>query len=129
VQRLKTTAHDLGSTGIDEKYGYGLVDAYGAMIDQNIRVFAATKDGATLTVQSEIKEVANGEVYDLNQIDNREVDLVGWIDLDNNSQVDDGDYYVRVPVPVDDSNQTIDLQLNYIDPNGTNLPLEVEGLN
>ncbi|MGM0370212.1 MAG: S8 family serine peptidase [Bacillota bacterium] len=129
VQRLKTTARDLGSTGIDEKYGYGLVDAYGAMIEQKIKVFAARKDGATLIIQSEIEEVANGETYDLNLMDDSEIDLVGWIDLNNNNQIDAGDYYVRNPVPDDDSNQTIDLQLNYIDSHDNNLPLDVEGLN
>jgi len=129
VPRLKTTARDLGSTGVDEEFGYGLVDAYGAMIEQKIKVFAVTKDGDSLIVQSEIEDVANGEIYDLDLTDNREVDLVGWIDLDNNSQVNDGDYYIRVPVPVDDSSQTIDLQLNYIDSNSTSLPLEVKGLN
>ena len=135
---LKETAVDLGPTGRDDKFGYGLVDAYGALLwgteGEKLRapqVFAATKDGDTLTVQSEVKEVNNTRNYRLRQVDKQKVYIVGWRDVNNSGQVDQGDYYGQVGPIIFDSSQVQknDLQLNYIGSTTLDVPLNVNGIN
>lgn len=131
--RLKNTAVDLGPSGFDEEYGYGLVDAYGALLGKKLaapKVFAATRSGDTLTVQSEVRQVADDETYGLNQIDEPEVLIVGWRDVNNDGKVNQGDYYGQLgPITVQDRGQSNDLQLNYIGPSTTDMPITVNGLN
>ncbi|WP_239550968.1 S8 family serine peptidase [Halanaerobacter jeridensis] len=132
-ERLKDTAVDLGEEGKDEKYGYGLVDAYGALLNRKLgppKVFAATKSGDDLTVVSEVREFANNTTYGLDQIDADEVYIIGWRDVNNSGRVDQGDYYGQIgPITVNDYSQNNDLYLNYIGPTTRDVPITVNGLN
>ncbi|MFO7819163.1 MAG: S8 family serine peptidase [Halanaerobacter sp.] len=130
--QLKNTAVDLGPTGYDDEYGAGLIDAYGALLDKKLappKIFAATKNGNTLTVASEVREAANGEDYALNQINKgEEVYIIGWRDVNNDGEVNQGDYYGQIgPIFADDSTQINDLQLNYIGASTDDLP-EIQGM-
>ena len=133
-ERLKETAVDLGEAGKDEEYGYGLVDAYGALLNKKLdppKVFAATKNGDRLTVVSEVREFANNTTYGLNNIavDEEDIHIIGWRDVNDNGRVDEGDYYGQVgPLTVTNSSQINNLYLNYMGRETSEIPLEVEGL-
>lgn len=125
--RLKETAVDLGPQGYDEQYGFGLVDAYGALLDKKLsppQVFLASKSGDKLTVQSKLQTVANKERYKFAEVKAEEVYIVGWRDTNGSGQIDQGDYYGQVgPITVRNNQvQRNDLQLNYIGPETTDIP-------
>ena len=119
INQLQKTAVDLGTKGQDEQYGYGLVDAYGAMLEQKLaapKVFVAVKEKEDLIIKSAIKTTPNNDRYQLGEVNaDEEVYIVGWRNVNNNSQVDHGDYYGQVgPVLLSDEIQQQDLQLNYV---------------
>ena len=95
-ERLINATIDLGATGKDDYYGYGLVDAYGTLLGKKLGkpvVFAATKDGNNLYVKSEMRNANDDGTYELAQVDNGDVYIVGWRDVNKNKIVDTGDYY------------------------------------
>lgn len=100
--RLANTAVDLGVDGKDNKYGYGLVDAYSALLGSRLerpRVFAAVKDGNTLYLKSEIENAGEDGFYSL-KVTQGEVYVVCWLDSNKNNLIDKGDYYGETKQPV-----------------------------
>ncbi len=94
--RLTSTAVDLGPTGKDNTYGYGLVDAYGALINIQLKrpyVFAAVKENGSIKIKSEFITINGNNTYTLDEIVNDEVIVVAWRDVNDNREVDAGDYY------------------------------------
>jgi serine protease len=94
--RLTSTAVDLGSSGKDDYYGHGLVDAYGALLGKKLEkpyVFAANIENGNLYVKSEMIKVNDDGSYNLNKVVAEEVYIVGWRDVNENQKIDAGDYY------------------------------------
>ena len=118
ISRMKNTAVDLGPSDRDDEYGCGLVDAYGALLGKKLsapKIFAAVKDENSLVVKSEITQADNGASYQLDQINEGKVHIIGWRDVNGDDQVNKGDYYGNSGlITVNDSSQTVNLQLNYI---------------
>lgn len=60
--RLLSTARDLGPSGFDQRYGYGLVDAYAAVTGQQpvTRTFVRAIDSGTGVVVKQVQAAADG---------------------------------------------------------------------
>lgn len=94
--RLTNTALDLGDPGRDDYYGYGLVDAYAALLGHSLAkpvVFAAVEKDNKLDVKSKKVTVDSNEDYTLDDIKGEDIKIIGWRDVNNNGRVDKGDYY------------------------------------
>ncbi|KAF2955547.1 S8 family peptidase [Marinitoga sp. 38H-ov] len=108
---LISTAVDLGTSGKDDYYGYGLIDAYAALNytggnpnpdpnpDPNptikTQVFALSYDyyQNTYVLSSEIAYVNNGS-YTLNSVvPYKTTYICAWRDNNNNGTIDTGDYF------------------------------------
>ncbi|MCF8001704.1 MAG: S8 family serine peptidase [Halanaerobiales bacterium] len=69
--RMTSTAVDLRSEGKDEKSGHGLVDAYGALLNKELKnpyVFAANIKNGAVYIKSEMIKVNDDGTYTLNQL-------------------------------------------------------------
>jgi|AntRauTorckE6833_2_1112554.scaffolds.fasta_scaffold00709_8 serine protease len=94
--RLTSTAADLGPQGKDVFYGYGLVDAYGALINKKLKkpyVFTATRENGTLDIKSEFIMINNDNTYRLDDLVEETVIIVAWRDVDEDRKISEGDYY------------------------------------
>jgi len=94
--RLTSTAVDLGPSGKDSTYGYGLVDAYGALLNKKLKrpyVFAATKENGSINIQSEFIRVNDDNTYKLEEISEDNVIIIAWRDVDEDKNISPGDYY------------------------------------
>jgi len=117
-ERLINTSIDLGNNVKDDNHGYGLVDAYGALLGKKIAspvVFAASIKDNNIIIKSEIKESSKDGSFKLNQIENNNCYLVAWRDINNNNIIDAGDYF-GISGAIDFNNNT-NLQVikaNYI---------------
>lgn len=112
---LISTARDLGKQGKDNYYGYGLVDAYGALLDKklvNIQVFAVQKNGDNLYPRSEIVEIDVNGSFTLRKIEGTVDYIIGWIDVNGNNVIDGGDYYGQDYFKKGSTN--IDLYVSYL---------------
>jgi len=101
--RLLNTANDLGTPGKDDYYGYGLVDAYAALLGKRFsepEVFAAVKEGNTLRIKSEVKKVNNDGSFELEKVNVGNVYLIIWRDVNENGLIDRGDYYGETDKPL-----------------------------
>jgi|GEM_PF-1372162 len=129
--RLISTAVDLGTEGKDDYYGYGLVDAYGALINKKLKnpyVFAGSKK---YDIKSDITEMNDDGSFVLNQVTAEEVYVYGWRDVNENGIIDSGDYYGRSNNSLDISDNNdyhIDLDMYYIN-DSSNLNIAVQELN
>ncbi|MCK8825958.1 S8 family serine peptidase [Fuchsiella alkaliacetigena] len=93
--RLTSTTMDLGTSGWNEKYGYGLVDAYGALLGQRLespKVLALIKKEDIFLIVDKVQANQDGS-YKLTEIAGQEIYLAGWRDTNNNGIVDSGDYF------------------------------------
>jgi len=129
--RLTSTAVDLGPAGKDNTYGYGLVDAYGALINKKLKrpyVFAAVKENGTIKIKSEFITIDKNNTYKLNEIVDDEVIVVAWRDVNDNKEVDAGDYYGEYNEKINILENTlynnIDIDMYYI-PINDNRNIEV----
>ena len=129
--RLTSTAVDLGPAGKDNTYGYGLVDAYGALIDKQLRrpyIFAAIKENGSIKIKSEFITLDKNNTYTLNEIVDDEVIVVAWRDVNDNKKVDEGDYYGEYSKEINVLENTlynnIDIDMYYI-PQGDSKNIDV----
>lgn len=107
--RLISTAVDLGLEGKDDDYGYGLVDAYGALINKKLKnpyVFAANIENDNIYVKSEVKKINKDGSYNLNGVVNEKVYIIGWRDVNENQKIDGDDFYGRYSSQIDISENT-----------------------
>lgn len=101
-QLLRTTARDLGDPGFDNYFGYGLVDAYAALQSEppgEPRVFAGVETNGRINLYSEITTAVAGS-YTLREVKPGQVEIYGWVDMDNNGQVSAGDYWGKYEEPL-----------------------------
>lgn len=95
---LHETAMDLGAPGFDSQYGWGLVNAHAAVTGSsitNMKVFAGEDDGTNLTPRSDMASPAAGGMYEIRNVEAGSWYVYGWIDVNRNAMIDDGDYYGR----------------------------------
>ena len=93
--RMTSTAVDLGVSGKDNYYGYGLVDAYGALVDKKLEepyIFAGKEANGSIEVVSEVVQ-SKEENYQLDSVKPGEIKIYGWRDVNNNDEIDAGDYW------------------------------------
>lgn len=110
----------------DNYRGYGLLDAYQALIfDQDpidlkkVKVFAGYQEGSTIYIYSEITnpEKSFGDYeYQLWEIDPGLVNLFAWYDSNNDGKVNPGDYFVKTSLIsfAQGQDRNIDLNLNLV---------------
>ncbi|MEJ6951093.1 S8 family peptidase [Natronospora cellulosivora (SeqCode)] len=111
-ERLTSTARDLGSAGRNNEYGYGLVDAYGALLNRKIanpKVFTAIREGENLYINSEVRNARDNGSFNLNRAASNSEYLVAWIDANDNGVVDSGDYFAKVEYRGSSNNIQIDM--------------------
>lgn len=131
--RLTTTAVDLGASGRDDYYGYGLVDAYGALINKklgNPYVFAANIKNDNIYIKSEVTKTNNDGSYNLDEVIAEEVYIVGWRDVNNNQKIDTGDYfgeYSSTIMASENSYNTANFEMYYVTESSTT-SMKVQGL-
>ncbi len=127
--RLTSTAVDLLPPGKDRTYGYGLVDAYGALINKRLKkpyIFAATKENGSINIKSEFKTINNDNTYKLNEIMEDKVIVIGWRDVNEDQIINKGDYYGESKTEIDllenSLYNNIDIDMYYIpQDNNTNM--------
>jgi len=133
--RLTSTAVDLGPEGKDSKYGYGMLDIYGALLNKKIGapyVFAATKSNGTLIIESNSTRMNSDGNYSLADRIIGDYYMVAWRDINDNFEIDGGDYFgisnsteYYNPGAVYD-NQDIDMY--YVTSSSSAASLSVEGI-
>lgn len=129
--RLISTAVDLGTEGKDDYYGYGLVDAYGALLNKKLKnpyVFAGSEK---YDIKSEFTKMKDDGSFILNQVEADEVYVYSWRDVNENGIIDSGDYYGRSSNSLNISDNTdhyVDLNMFYIN-DSSNLNIAIQGLN
>ncbi|MCF8001595.1 MAG: S8 family serine peptidase [Halanaerobiales bacterium] len=133
-KRLTSTAVDLGTTGEDNIYGYGLVDAYGALLNKKLKrpyVFAATKENGSFNLKSELIIMNKDGSYQLDEVATGKLYLLAWRDVNENQTIDAGDYYGEYDSQIDFqaggtySNKDIDM---FYVPDEDDTNIEVNGL-
>ncbi|MDI7246500.1 MAG: S8 family serine peptidase [Bacillota bacterium] len=110
AKALHETAMDLGSPGQDSEYGWGLVNAHAAVTGSSIttmKVFAGEDDGTTLTYHSAMASPAPGGLYEVREVEAGSWYIYGWIDVNHNGTIDDGDYYGRTSGRVTSNGDTV----------------------
>ena len=132
--RLTSTAVDLWTTGKDDIYGYGLVDAYGALLNQELKrpyVFAASKENGSFKLKSELITMNKDGSYQLDEVAAGNLYLLAWRDVNENQIIDAGDYYGEYDSQIDfQAGGTYinkDIDMFYI-PQEDNTNIEVNGL-
>ncbi|MFW6238508.1 MAG: S8 family serine peptidase [Bacillota bacterium] len=115
-QRMTSTAVDLGPEGKDEDYGYGLVDAYGALRDKKLEkpdIFAVNEDDGSIV--SEVAQAEDGS-FQIKHVEPGEIKIYGWRDVNENDKLDAGDYFGETETleVTQDSNYDIDLNIHYV---------------
>lgn len=119
-ERLKNTAIDLGDKGKDIKYGYGLVDSYGAILNKKLTkpyIFAATENKGDIYLRSDLVKSEEDNSYKLNNVLSGETYIVSWRDVNDNEVIDAGDYfgeYENIINVKDNSNYSADIDLYYV---------------
>lgn len=108
--RLKDTAVDLGPSGFDQFFGYGLVNAAAAVAltnpNSSMRVFSGVLGGGLITRQSDFGEVAATGSFTVPNAQPGVKSVFAWQDFNANNAVDAGDYYGRRDGVVINSGQT-----------------------
>ncbi|HMA59617.1 MAG TPA: S8 family serine peptidase, partial [Halanaerobiales bacterium] len=129
--RLTSTAVDLLPSGKDSTYGYGLVDAYGALLDKRLKkpyIFAATKENGSIDIKSEFETVDRDNTYKLDEIVEDKVYIIGWRDVNDDKIINKGDYYGEYEKEINllenSLYNNIDIEMYYI-PQNDNTNIEV----
>jgi serine protease len=132
--RLTSTAVDLWKTGKDDIYGYGLVDAYGALLNKELNrpyVFAVSKENHTFKLKSELVTMNKDGSYKLEEVASEKLYFIAWRDVNDNQKIDGGDYYGEYDTEIDIIEGTtynnIDIEMFYI-PKDDNTNIEINGL-
>ena len=117
--RLLNTAVDLGARGKDNEYGYGLVNAYAALLGKKINppyVFAANFENGSIKVKSNVVSADRDGKYYLNEIDSGFMHIIAWRDVNGNQIIDAGDYYGESSLTkIEDNNENIvDFDMYYV---------------
>ena len=117
-ERMTSTAIDLGKKGKDNDYGYGLIDAYGALLNEEIGgpyIFAGKETDGNIEIVSEVIQFSDGD-YQLNNVEPGEVKVYGWRDSNNNNKIDAGDYWGESdPINAEANNSySLDFDIDYI---------------
>ena len=95
---LHDTAMDLGTPGYDDVYGWGLVNAHAAVngaLITNMKVFAGDDDGTSATPHGDMGSPTAGGFFEIPNVEKGSWYIYGWIDINNNGVVDEGDYFGR----------------------------------
>lgn len=133
--RLTSTAVDLGEAGKDEEYGYGLLDAYGALLNKRIAapyVFAATESSGTIKIESNSTRMNSDGSYSLSDRINGDYKMVAWRDINNNFEIDGGDYFGITEsdeyYQPDEIYDNQDINMYYVTESSSAASLSVEGI-
>ncbi|MEW6226724.1 MAG: S8 family serine peptidase [Bacillota bacterium] len=107
---LHETAMDLGTPGFDSEYGWGLVNAHAAVTGSsitNMKVFAGEDDGTNLTPHSDMASPVPSGMYEIRNVEAGSWYVYGWIDVNGNGMIDDGDYYGRTSGRITSNGDTV----------------------
>jgi serine protease len=131
--RMTSTAVDLGPEGKDNYSGYGLVDAYGALLNKKLEnpyVFAANVKNEAIYIKSEMIKVNDDGTYTLNEVVAEEVYIFGWRDINENQIIDAGDYFGVTSSTInvsENESYTANLNMYYVTQD-SNTNIEVKGM-
>lgn len=94
---LYRTSMEIGGTGYNTRYGYGLVNAYWAVNDvREMRIIQGIREGNRVTAAAEVKLEPKGGYFTMGLVPG-EYQLIAWVDVNQNDIIDAGDYYVESP--------------------------------
>lgn len=94
--RLTSTAYDLGTTGKDDKYGFGMLDVYGALLGEKTevpKVFVASRSDNKIYKESVPVEINSNGSYAISEEIEGRYYLVAWRDVNENEVIDGGDFF------------------------------------
>jgi len=94
--RLVSTAYDLGNSGKDNEYGYGMLDVYGALLGEKTEVpnvFVASRTDNTIYRESTPVEINSDGSYVIAEEIEGSYYLVAWRDVNGNGNIDGGDFF------------------------------------
>lgn len=115
--RLAITAVDLGDPGKDNYYGFGLVDAYAALLGKKLKepvVFAAKIEGNNIIIKSEIKRVSSDGTFILKEIEEKDCYIIGWRDVNENKIIDSGDYFGKTTTTLDNTGNYSEITVKFL---------------
>jgi serine protease len=96
-ERLRATATDLGPSGWDPTYGYGLVNAAAAvgvnLPATSLRAFVGVLSGSQILRQSSFAPVSGTGAFNISDAQSGTRSVFVWQDHNDNGRVDRDDYY------------------------------------
>ncbi|HET6947688.1 MAG TPA: S8 family serine peptidase [bacterium] len=94
---LQDTATDLGAFGRDDIFGYGLINAASAVgggtAASRLRAFSGNLSGSTLTIRSDIVQVASSGSFQITNAHAGIRSVFAWQDFNEDGILDAGDYF------------------------------------
>jgi len=94
---LQSTATDLGAAGRDDLFGYGLINAASAVgggsAASRLRAFSGDLIGSTLTIRSDIVEVAASGSFLITNAHAGIRSVFAWQDFNGDGVLNTGDYF------------------------------------
>lgn len=95
TRRLCDTAQDLGDIGRDDLYGSGLINGYAAMTQSTMdkAVFAVMTNSDSPELKSSPVYALRDRSFQINDAQAGDFVLVGWLDVDGDGLLSDGDFY------------------------------------
>ncbi|MFW6308858.1 MAG: S8 family serine peptidase, partial [bacterium] len=111
---LTETAIDLGSSGFDEKYGYGMINSYWSSHEVNeINIIIGTRENREFNQVASTTVSLSDDKFKIEDVPAGEYEVMAWIDVRNTGSLENGDYFATSEkINLESGEYTFDLDLS-----------------